>query len=142
VPARPGRYAAADPNGSRWPAADPAAGVTRGGREERDRGEGVGAVAVTFSRPAEGRSLVAPVVPAGTLGARGGLPGPAAARPATVPAAMARQAPSAASTTRMGARGGLDPEAECLPLIPETDVLTTIPIASLASALPGGLGEG
>jgi len=55
---------------------------------------------------------------------------------------MARQAPSAASTTRMGARGGLDPEAECLPVIPETDVLTTIPIASLAKALPAGLADG
>ena len=94
---------------------------------------------VTFSRAAEDGS---PVVPARALGARGGLPGPAAARPATVPAVTARQAPTTASTIRMGARGGFGPAVECLPLAPETDVLTTIPIASLASALPGGLGEG
>jgi len=43
----------------------------------------------------------------------------------------------------MGARGGLDPEAPerpepaCLPFAPETDVLTTIPIVSLASIRPG-----
>jgi hypothetical protein len=39
----------------------------------------------------------------------------------------------------MGARGGLEPErgeAACLPFAPETDVLTTIPIVSLASARP------
>ena len=42
----------------------------------------------------------------------------------------------------MGARGGFGPAVECLPLAPETDVLTTIPIASLASALPAGPGEG
>jgi hypothetical protein len=36
----------------------------------------------------------------------------------------------------MGARGGFGPEAECLPLALENDVLTTIPIASLAGALP------
>jgi hypothetical protein len=39
----------------------------------------------------------------------------------------------------MGARGGFGPEAECLPLTPETDVLTTIPIANLPvpSRTPG-----
>ena len=148
MPARPGRYdAAADPNGFPWPAAaaGPAAGVARGEDARGERGgrrEGIGAEAVTLSRLAVGGSLFVPIVPTGAPGVRGGLPGPAAARPATVPPAMARQAPSIASTTRMGARGGLDPEPECLPLIPETDVLTTIPIASLASALPGGLGEG
>jgi hypothetical protein len=37
----------------------------------------------------------------------------------------------------MGARGGLGPESPepaCLPFAPETDVLTTIPIVSHASA--------
>jgi hypothetical protein len=58
-----------------------------------------------------------------------------------VPPAMTAQAPSVTSTTRMGARGGLErewperperperlerPEPACLPLAPETDVLTTI----------------
>ena len=32
----------------------------------------------------------------------------------------------------MGARGGFGPAVECLPLALETDVLTTIPIASFA----------
>jgi len=45
----------------------------------------------------------------------------------------------------MGARGGLVPEPPeppergepaCLPFAPETDVLTTIPIVSLASVRP------
>ena len=55
------------------------------------------------------------------------------------PATMA-QAPSATSATRMGARGGLEPERlerlepACLPLAPETDVLTTIPIVSRAAS--------
>ena len=58
------------------------------------------------------------------------------------PATMA-QAPSATSATRMGARGGLEPERPerlerlepaCLPLAPETDVLTTIPIVSRAAS--------
>ncbi|HYX58929.1 MAG TPA: hypothetical protein VE888_07960 [Streptosporangiaceae bacterium] len=43
----------------------------------------------------------------------------------------------------MGARGGLEPERPerlerpepaCLPLVPETDVLTTIPIVSRAAS--------
>ena len=54
---------------------------------------------------------------------------------------MTAQAPSVTSTTRMGARGGLAPECPepaCLPFAPETDVLTTIPIVSLASVRPAG----
>jgi hypothetical protein len=53
---------------------------------------------------------------------------------------MTAQAPSATSTTRMGARGGLEPERPerpepaCLPLAPETDVLTTILIVSHAAS--------
>jgi len=49
-----------------------------------------------------------------------------AATPATTPAITTAQTASTASTSRIGARGGPDPEAECLPLNPETDVLTTI----------------
>ena len=52
---------------------------------------------------------------------------------------MRTQAPSTASTARVGVPGGL---AECLPLIPETDVVTTFPIASLASTFPAGPGGG
>jgi len=43
----------------------------------------------------------------------------------------------------MGARGGLAPERPerpepaCLPFVPETDVLTTIPIVNLARVRPG-----
>ena len=60
-----------------------------------------------------------------------------------MPPAMTAQAPSVTSTTRMGARGGLEPERPerlerlepaCLPLAPETDVLTTIPIVSHAAS--------
>jgi len=57
-----------------------------------------------------------------------------------VPPATMAQAPSATSATRMGARGGLEPERlerlepACLPLAPETDVLTTIPIVSRAAS--------
>jgi hypothetical protein len=60
-----------------------------------------------------------------------------------VPPATMAQAPSATSATRMGARGGLEPERPerlerlepaCLPLAPETDVLTTIPIVSRAAS--------
>jgi hypothetical protein len=63
-----------------------------------------------------------------------------------VPPAMTAQAPSVTSTTRMGTRGGLEPERPegperlerpepaCLPLAPETDVLTTIPIVSHAAS--------
>ena len=53
------------------------------------------------------------------------------------------QAPSVMSVTRVGVRGGLEPERPerlerlepaCLPLAPETDVLTTIPIVSRAAS--------
>ena len=56
------------------------------------------------------------------------------------------QAPSVTSATRVGVRGGLEPERPerlerlerlepaCLPLAPETDVLTTIPIVSRAAS--------
>jgi hypothetical protein len=144
VPARPAKYeAAAAPKGSRRPA--PAAGAARGegAGAERACAEGArdeGAVEVTFSRASADGSFV----PAGVPGVRAGLPEPVAASPATVPAAMAAQAPSATSTTRMGARGGLAPERlepACLPFVPETDVLTTIPIVNLASVRPGGPGR-
>ena len=101
------------------------------------RWDGTGAEEVAFSRAAADPSLIAP---AGAPFAPAGPPEPIAARPATVPPAMTAQAPSATSTTRMGARGGLKPErAErpepaCLPLTPEPDVLTTLPIVSPASA--------
>ena len=100
-----------------------------------------GAGEVTVSRTAADGSLLAragaPFVPAGP-------PEPVAARPATVPPAMTAQAPSATSTTRMGARGGLEPEPPerlerpepaCLPLTPEPDVLTTLPIVSHAASV-------
>lgn len=59
-----------------------------------------------------------------------------------MPAAMTMQAPSTASTARMGVRGGLDPETECLPVTRETDVLTTIRSRALPVALPGVPGRG
>src|SRR5215468_11222861 len=99
VPARPDRYeAAAGPNGSRRPATP--AGAACG---EGPPGEGLreGTEEVTFSRAAAGSP--------GAPGVRAGLPEPVAARPATVPAAMATQAPSATSATRTGARCGLGP---------------------------------
>src|SRR5215472_496506 len=146
VPARPDRYeAAAGPNGSRRPATP--AGAARGeglgeecARRERADGEGPpgeglreGTEEVTFSRAAAGSP--------GAPGVRAGLPEPVAARAATVPAAMATQAPSATSTTRTGARCDSGPEPACLPFGPETDVLTTIPIVSLAGVRPAGPGE-
>ena len=77
-------------------------------------------MAVAFGRPADGSLLVL----IAALRAGGGLPEPPAARAATVPAATTAQAPSTASTARMGALGRLG--TECLPLALETDVLTTI----------------
>jgi hypothetical protein len=129
VPARPDRYeAAAAPKESRRLAAP--VGVARGegatgerACAERARGEGAGDVAL--SRASAGEPFAGP---AAAPGAWDGRPEPVAASPATVPAAMTAQAPSATSTTRMGARGGLDPECPgpvCLPFAPDTDVLTT-----------------
>ena len=100
---------------------------------------------MAFSRAAADGSLVPLIAPTGVPLGPAGPPEPAAARPATVPPAMTAQAPSATSTTRMGARGGLEPESPerperperpepaCLPLAPETDVLTTLPIVSHAA---------
>ena len=83
-------------------------------------GEGSGVV--WFRRP-PGPVLRVPVA---AFRAGGWFPEPAAARPATVPAAITMQAPSTVGTARMRGAGGLAPDAECLPFIPETDVLTTI----------------
>ena len=88
---------------------------------------------VTFSRAAADESLVVPRARAGEPLVPAGLGEPVKARPATVPAVMTAHAPSTTSTTRMGARGGLGPEPACLPFIPETDVLTTIPIVKAGS---------
>lgn len=93
---------------------------------------GEGAGVVSFRRPPGG----ALPVPIAALRADVWLPEPAAIRPATTPAAMTMQAPSTVSTVRMGGPGGLEPEAECLPLTPETDVLTTIRSRAFASDLP------
>jgi len=111
------------------------------------RRDGTGAGEAAFSRAAADGPLVppaaVPLVPAEP-------PEPVAARPATVPPAMMAQAPSVTNTTRMGARGGLEPERPerlerlerlepaCLPLAPETDVLTTIPIVSRAASARQG----
>ena len=138
VPARPDRYeAAAVPNGSCPPAVawDREVGVAR---EERAGEKGTEAEAVTFRRSA-GEPLLAPIA---ELRASGCPPEPAALRPATVPPAITAQAPSIMSTARMGALGGLDPEAECLPLTPEIDVLTTIRSRAWPVTLLAGPGEG
>ena len=143
MPARPDKYeAAAAPNGSWLPAAAAgrALGVARGEADGAAREEGAdvidekgtGAEAVTFRRSA-GEPLPAPIA---ALRAGGWLPGPAAFRPATVPAAMTAQAPIAMSTIRTGLLGGLGPDVECLPLTPETDVLTTIRSRARASPPP------
>ena len=120
----------AAPNGSRRPA--PAAGAAELRACEERAGEDTGedgAGEVTFSRASAD----------GSRAALAGLPEPVAASPATVPAAMTAQAPSATSTSRMGARGGLEPERgdpACLPFVLETDVLTTIPIVSSQRSQP------
>ena len=60
---------------------------------------------------------------------------------------MTAQTPAATSTARMGVRGGLEPERPerpepaCLPLAPETDVLITLLIVSLASVLEAARSE-
>ena len=134
VPARPDRYeATAAPNGSRRLAVPAGAAGGDGAAGERARAErvgGDGAGDVTLSRAPAGE-------PAAVPGVWAGRPEPVAASPATVPTAMTAQAPSTTSTTRTGARGALAPECPecpgpaCLPFAPDTDVLTTIPIASL-----------
>ena len=118
-----------------------AAGVGRGegAAEVRACGERTRAGDVTLIRAS------ADVVPAAPPAVPAGLGEPVAASPATVPAAMTAQAPSATSTIRMGARGGLGPETPerperpepaCLPFAPETDVLITILIVNPASVRP------
>src|SRR5437588_9680054 len=124
---------AAVPNGSRWPAAGVARGeadawrvfppllVPRGGAAEA----GTRAGEVAFSRPAP---AVSPPAAVTVPGAAGSPPAPVAARAASVPPVMTEQAPSTARMTRTCWRRGLPrvpPGAECLPLLPENDVLTT-----------------
>ena len=116
MPARPDRYeAAAVPNGSCWPVAAPL----------------VAEVIMLSLRSAGGWVPV----PIAAVRVAGWCPEPDAVKPATMPAAMVRQAPSTESTVRIG---GLDLEAACLPLTPGTDVLTTIRSRALPVALPGG----
>ena len=130
---RPDRYdAAVGPNGSPRPATPAAApvGAPDDVAHGAHHGRGDGADAAALSGLAEdGR----PVTTAGTLCAPGWVPpwvpAPATVSPVRVPAT---QTPSTASTTQTGAQGGFGPEAACLPLTPRTDVLTAIPIASLA----------